>query len=547
MKIFVTSSLPYCNNICHLGTILTILSGDIYARFKRALGCDVIFLCGTDEYGSATTIKAKKENLTCRELCDKYASAQKKVYDWLNIKFDAWGCTSNPEQTKITHDIFLGLYANGFIEEQKITQLYCETCSMFLADQYVKGFCYNPICAEKSIITNGDQCDCCQHLIDVNKLIKPYCSVCSSTPVQRTSKHLFLKLADLADRVEDYIDNGIKLNQQAMSIAKTWLKSGLKSRCITRDLDWGTPIPQGIDSTLDSYSDKVFYVWFDAPFGYYSILANNRPNWLEWLQSPDLQWVSTQGKDNIPFHTIVFPASIKGSGKSYPLITSICSTNYLLYEGKKFSKSNSIGIFGNQIMDISEKIGLNEDYWRFYLTKIRPENSDSSFGFDDFVSSINADLVNNIGNFVNRCVSLTKKYCGDKTTAHADSKLVSYVEKFCCLMNEFKFKDALKLCLSLSSHGNLYLQTEKPWHLVKTDLVISQQTIGYANATCWILLNLLSPFIPGTCHKILSNIKCNLVSVYHLDQSYPIHIELTGYIVLPFKKIELAEIKSVVN
>ena len=563
MKVFITSSLPYCNNEPHMGTILTILSGDIYARFKRALGCDVIFSCGTDEYGSTTTVRAKKENLTCRELCDKYGQAQKIVYDWFNIKFDAWGHTSNPEQCKITSDIFMGLYGNGFIEEKEIIQPYCNQCSMFLADQYIKGYCYNSQCLEKSIITNGDQCDYCQLNIDVDKLIKPYCSICLSTPTTKASKHLFLKLADLTESVSDYVENKIYLNAQAMSIAKAWIKSGLKSRCITRDLSWGTAIPNECneDSILDN---KVFYVWFDAPFGYYSILANHCDNWREWLQDPDLEWTSMQGKDNIPFHTIIFPASILGSGKSYPLITKICSTNYLLYQGQKFSKSNNIGIFGNQIINMSSKLGINEDYWRFYLMKIRPENNDSSFTWDEFVTSINSDLVNNVGNFINRCISLTNKYCNNKICIVIDSELHANIATFVKLMQEFKFKSALRFCLELSSRGNLSLSTTKPWFGVKNNLPwfgvknnlsTAQENISDAMAICWILLHLIYFFIPSTIGTILSGAKCDVDFVYDYDSNLDsdlannpkINIEWINKIDLPFKKLDLTEIKSLVN
>ena len=543
MKIFVTSSLPYCNHYPHLGNVCSsTLSGDVYARFKRGQGHEVIYLCGTDEYGSTTTIKAKQENVSCQELCDKYHKLHKKVYDWFNINFDVWGRTSTESQTKITHEIFLELYKNGFIEGKTIVQMYCDNCKMFLADRYIKGTCYHEECLDKKSIANGDQCDFCQKMVDINKLIDPFCYVCKTRPEPRETKHLFLKLDALANEIESYLDDPKRSNfkPNVLSIAKSWLKLGLTSRCITRDLQWGTPVPKGVDDFLDQFSDKVFYVWFDAPFGYYSILAEAKADWKQWLESPDLEWVSTQAKDNIPFHTIVFPASILGSKVKYPLIQQICGTDYLLFEGKKFSKSEGIGLFGDTVINLSNELGINEDYWRFYLIKIRPESQDSSFSMQDFVQTIKTDLVNNIGNFINRCVSLSIKYTdGQSIHLYNDLDISEFVDKYNNLMDNFKFRDALKLCLELSSKGNQYIQVKQPWIVAKTDPASAAAIIGRANTICWILLNLLSPFIPGTGSKLLSSFKCNLLTFRELSTNSNIKIEINNQTyAIPFKNIE---------
>jgi methionyl-tRNA synthetase len=533
-KIFITSALPYVNASPHLGNIISsTLSGDIYARFKRSKGHEVIYLCGTDEYGSATTVKAKIEDVNCQELCDIYHLLHKQVYDWFNIQFDVWGRTTTELQTKITHEIFLQLYGNGLIEEKTITQLYCDKCQMFLPDRYVRGQCYYMECIEKNVITNGDQCDQCQKLIDVNKLINPFCYICRSLPKPKETTHLFLKLQELATNLDEYLSNYAQFKPNIMSIANSWLKNGLISRCITRDLNWGTAIPVGIDDFLDKYKNKVFYVWFDAPFGYYSILANNYPKWREWLLSPNLEWIATQGKDNVPFHTIFFPASILGSQLPYPLINKICGTEYLLYEGKKFCKGEGIGIFGTDAIEISNRLGINEDYWRFYLVKIRPETQDSSFSLEDFASTIKADLINNIGNFINRCASLSSKYCDNNTLIISDKEYEEIIVRYEKLMDDFKFRDALKLCLNLSSKGNNLITLEQPWVMAKADIDKAIQTISKANTICWILLKLLLPFIPKTVEKVMSSINCDGTT-----------FEIKNKIDLLFKKIDYDQLKN---
>nr|QZX42867.1 methionyl tRNA synthetase [Mimivirus sp.] len=544
MKYFITSALPYPNNASpHLGNLIgALLSGDVYARFKREQHHEVIYLSGTDEYGTTTMIKARQEGVTCRELCDKYFELHKKVYDWFNIQFDIFGRTSTEKQTEITHEIFTGLYHSGYIEEKNSTQMYCDTCQLYLADTYVKGTCYHDYCQGKNIITNGDQCEICQHMIEVTKLINPFCSICKTTPIIRNTQHLYLQLDKLTNQIENYLDK-TNFKSSVNSIAKAWLNTGLTSRCITRDLSWGTPIPNGIDDVIDKYSDKVFYVWFDAPIGYYSILANAKSDWREWLNS-DVNWISTQGKDNIPFHTIMFPASILGSGVKLPLINEICSTDYLLYEGEKFSKSNNCGLFGDQVMKISSELDITEDYWRFYLMKIRPETQDSSFNLKDFVTCIKSDLVNNIGNLINRYFSLVKKLDVNEFTSDIPVDIIEYITEYVDLMNNFKFREALKLCLKISDYGNKYIQTNRPWKLLSTDIKTAEHVLSIAGMICWILLSLLKPFIPKTSENILQKISTDN-DIYQLNDK--IKYTIIGNIELPFHNIEFSKIDDLIK
>lgn len=528
MKVFITSALPYVNNVPHLGNIIgSTLSGDIYARYLRTLGKEVIYLCGTDEYGSTTTIRAMQEKIGCKELCEKYNELHKEIYDWFNISFDVWGKTSTESQTEITHEIFNGLYENNYIEEKTINMMYCSTCNLFLADRYIKGICYHPECKDLNSISNGDQCDNCQRLVDVDLLIKPFCSVCKETPIKKDTKHLFLKLDLLGNKIREHLENPENnFSSQVYSIANSWLEKGLTGRCITRDLSWGTPVP------LKDFENKVFYVWFDAPIGYYSILAEKKQDWREWLHGTE--WVATQAKDNVPFHTIVFPGSILGSGINLPLPNKICCANYLMYEGQKFSKSNKIGIFGDEVIKISNELGINEDYWRFYLIKIRPENNDSSFTLSDFVQTIQSDLINNIGNFINRSFVLAKKYFAGKVSGNYSSvNLPEFMNRYNSTMEKFKFQKALKICLEISAHGNKFLQDNKPWEKKET----AEPTIFHSLLICQFLMQLLEPFIPASSQKIMSQIQ-----ISHTEEKVVINI--MGEVKPLFKKIELNDIQK---
>jgi methionyl-tRNA synthetase len=281
-NILITSALPYVNNIPHLGNIIgCCLSADIFAKYSRMKNKNVLFLCGTDEYGTTTEAKALEEGLSCEEICAKYYNEHKRVYDWFNIEFDYFGRTSTEKQTEISQTIFKQLNANGFIHEDKIDQLFCLKCSKFLADRFVEGTC--PSC--NYVDARGDQCDNCQKLINSIELKDPRCKTCSSSPIIKSTQHLFLDLPKLTPDLEKWINETVENKDNhwtntATVITKAWIKEGLKSRCITRDLKWGTQVP------LKGFESKVFYVWFDAPIGYLSIAANYTDQWQQWFKNP---------------------------------------------------------------------------------------------------------------------------------------------------------------------------------------------------------------------------------------------------------------------
>ncbi|KAK3556861.1 hypothetical protein QTP70_022365 [Hemibagrus guttatus] len=400
-NVLVTSALPYVNNVPHLGNIIgCVLSADVFSRYGRLRDWNLLYLCGTDEYGTATENKALEEGLTPRQICDKYFAVHSAIYEWFQIDFDYFGRTTTQQQTEISQDIFFRLYERGFLQEDIVEQLRCENCQRFLADRFVEGVCPNCKYPE----ARGDQCDKCGRLINAVELKDPLCKVCGQTPVIRTSKHLFLDLPKLEGDLEAWLEQTLNTGDwtaNAKQITRSWIRDGLKPRCITRDLKWGTPVP------LPEYSEKVFYVWFDAPIGYLSITANYTSEWEKWWKNPQqVELYNFMAKDNVPFHSVVFPCSLLGAQDNYTLVNHLIATEYLNYEDTKFSKSRGVGVFG----DMAKDTGIPSDVWRFYLTYVRPEGQDSSFSWADLALKNNSELLNNLGNFINRAGMFVSKF-----------------------------------------------------------------------------------------------------------------------------------------
>jgi methionyl-tRNA synthetase len=554
-KTLITSALPYVNNVPHLGNIIgCVLSADVYARYMREIvGHDnVLYICGTDEYGTTTEVKAQQEGLSCKEICDKYYKLHKQIYEWFNISTDVFGRTTTDTQTEMAQEIFLKLYDDGLLEEKTVQQYYCNTCDKFIADRYIKGFCYHEQCKGKHIITKGDQCDNCGKLIDVIDLDDPFCITCKNEPILKHTDHLFLKLQEFEKELEEYFLDGDKciLSNNALAITKAFIKSGLKSRPITRDLKWGTPIPTNRPG-LKKYEGKVMYVWFDAPIGYLSILKHNVDDWEKWLINSN--WVQFMAKDNVPFHTVIFPSTLMGFNKNntkkLPLVTNLSATEYLNYEGSKFSKSENKGIFGDDVMALSEKLGITSDYWRYYLIKIRPESDDSSFNMEDFVTQTKADLVKNFGNFVNRCICLAKKYFESDITFNINNfnddnrNITIIILEYSKLMECIKLKDGMSKGFRMSEYGNQFLQKHKPWDIYKkykktgdkSLLEKIEDIIGFGLYIAHTSCNMLNPIIPEATSDILNYI--------NYDDDYTFSLS-TSKFKLPFKPLELDDIKT---
>lgn len=504
-NVLVTSALPYVNNFPHLGNLIgAVLSADVYARFLRQRRVNVLFVCGTDEYGTATETKAQKEGLTPREICDRYHALHAEVYDWFDIAFDEFGRTSTPNQTRIVQEIFWDVHSAGYVAEDTISQLYCETnCHRFLADRYVNGTC--PNCGFEG--ARGDQCDNCGRMLNTTELLRPKCATCGNTPVTKSTKHLFLDLPKIQDKLGSWVETASERGDwstNSRTLTNTWLRDGLRQRCITRDLTWGVPVP------LEGYKDKVFYVWFDAPIGYVSISAgygdrHGDPDlWRKWWNPTDeydVDLVQFMGKDNTPFHTIVFPSALLATGKPWTMLHHISTTDYLNYEEGKFSKSNNVGVFGNDAKDT----GIPPEVWRYYLLVNRPEASDASFMWTDLATKNNDELLKNLGNFINRTVSFLYKsfdgavqdfFEGDEEDTEFINRINAELVEYVALMEKVSLKAGLKKAMAISSIGNLYLQTKKPWDLLKKGSLPAAGSVLTLSANLVVLVcTLLEPFL----------------------------------------------------
>ncbi|XP_045625113.2 methionine--tRNA ligase, cytoplasmic [Procambarus clarkii] len=505
-NILITSALPYVNNVPHLGNIIgCVLSADCFARFCRLRGDNVLYICGTDEYGTATENKAIAEGLTPQQICDKYHVIHADVYKWFNISFDYFGRTTTEQQTKIAQDIFTKLDNNGKIFKESVEQLYCKKCERFLADRFVEGICPHPGCGYED--ARGDQCDGCGKLINAMELVKPRCKLCSSLPEVKSSNHLFLDLPSIEPDLSSWLATTSKQwTNNAKVICDSWIRDGLKTRCITRDLKWGTPVPK------DGFRDKVFYVWFDAPIGYLSITACYTDQWEKWWKNPShVQYYEFMAKDNVPFHGVVFPSTQLGSGDNWTIVNNLIATEYLNYEDGKFSKSRGVGVFGDQVMDT----GIPSDVWRFYLLYLRPEVHDTAFSWVDLQTKNNSELLNNLGNFVHRSLSFVFKFFGSAIPAakptEPDFRVMVAVNQelqlYATALGNNRQRDGLRHILSITRIGNQYIQEHEPYKLIKPDRSAEDRERGAtvtaiaANIVALVSV-ILSPYMPNTAEHI---------------------------------------------
>ncbi|KAK1261084.1 putative methionine--tRNA ligase [Acorus gramineus] len=501
-----------------------VLSADVFSRYCRLRGYNSIYVCGTDEYGTATETKATEENCTPREICDKYHAIHKEVYEWFDIGFDHFGRTSSPQQTEVCQAIFQKLMENNWLSENTMQQLYCDTCKRFLADRLVEGVCPTQGCNYES--ARGDQCEKCGKLLNPTELRDPRCKVCQNTPRIRDTDHLFLELPLLRGKLEEYINEmsvAGSWSQNAIQTTNAWLKEGLRPRCITRDLKWGVPVPH------EKYKDKVFYVWFDAPIGYISITSCYTSEWEKWWKDPqNVELYQFMGKDNVPFHTVMFPSTLLGTNENWTLMKTISVTEYLNYETGKFSKSKGVGVFGNDAKDT----GIPSEVWRFYLLMNRPEVSDTLFTWADLQSKL-TELSNNLGNFILRVLSYIAKPPGSgygsiiPDAPNAESHLLTktlaekvskHVDQYLEAMEKVKLKQGLKIAMSLSSEGNLYLQESEFWDLYKKDRASCSIVMKTAAGLVYLLAALLEPFMPSLSVEVLKQLNVPpemQLSLYH--------------------------------
>lgn len=522
-KIFVTSALPFCNNPPHLGNLIgSTLSADVMVRYLKKKGHDVMFVCGSDDYGTTTEVKALKEKITCEEVCDKYRPTHEDVYKWFNIDFSVFGKTSTETHTILTQEIFNLLNQKNLLTEKTSEQYYCETCDRFVCDRFIHGVCYLDKCGG---LVKGDECDKCCKMIDIDKIQKKWCSVCNQPPVKRETTHLYFELEPYKQQLIDYFlqeetktstdsilpnyDKRVKyLSQPGKRLTKEWLNKDLLDRCVTRDLRWGAPLP-----TFDNFPNlngKVSWPWFDAPIGYISILAHANPDtWREWM-SPDVDWYQFMAKDNVPFHTVVFPATLIGSEFQdlYCGVTHLSATEYLLFDNKKFSKSDGVGIFGDQVIKISQQFEIDEDYWRYYLIKIRPENADSTFDFKGFCDVIKGELAQKIGNLLNRLLFMTKTYYGcdenNNTILSYDfsnfaekmNKLKEIVRDYQLSFDNFHYHEIIILINKIAELGNEWINEHEVYNICKDGNKAMEHFLGNAVFIMWLFAELAEPIMP---------------------------------------------------
>lgn len=512
-KILITSALPYVNGVPHLGHLVgCLLPSDVYARYMRMMGHEVLYVCGTDEHGTPSEVGAAKEGMDVADYCLKYHNRHKEAYDAFNLSFDYFGRTSSEQNREITYHIFEQLDKNGLIEEESIKQIFSIDDNRFLPDRYVTGTC--PHCGYDK--ARGDQCENCTKVLDPTELINPRSTISGSTNLEvRETKHLFLNLPKLEKQLAEWVKSKEPFwPDVAYSIAQKWLKEGLRPRCITRDLKWGFPVPK------KGFEDKVFYVWFDAPIGYLGITkqwADEKPgerNWKDWwLNAKDVYYVQFMGKDNVPFHSISFPATLLGTGENWTKVDYLKGMSYLTFEGGKFSKSEQRGVFAEDAVK-----EFPADYWRYWLISNAPEASDSSFTFDLFAGVVNKDLNGVLGNFVSRVMKMTASKIGAEVPAggemtEVEEKLIADLQEkadnYCKYMEGLEFKKAMNELRAIWVDGNNYISVTEPWTVIKTDPARAAAILRVCLNLIRIYALLSAPVMPETSAKILAKFGLN--------------------------------------
>ncbi|WP_432157184.1 methionine--tRNA ligase [Streptomyces sp. bgisy153] len=504
----ITSALPYINGIKHLGNMVgSMLPADVYARYLRQRGHDVLYICATDEHGTPAELAAKERGLPVDEFCAQAHDAQKAVYDGFALAFDYFGRSSSAQNVEITQHFARKLHENGFIEERAIRQVYSPADGRFLPDRYVEGTC--PHCGYDK--ARGDQCENCTRVLDPTDLIDPRSAISGSTDLEvRETKHLFLLQSKLENEVREWVArHDDDWPQLASSIAHKWLTEGLHDRAITRDLDWGVPVPADTWPELAA-EGKVFYVWFDAPIEYIGATKEwadaTGGDWRSWWYGPDgaddVRYTEFMAKDNVPFHTVMFPATELGVREPWKMVDYVKAFNWLTYYGGKFSTSQKRGVFTDQALDI-----LPADYWRYFLIANAPESDDASFTWEHFTATVNKDLADTLGNFVNRVLSFSRKRFGDDVPAggepgEAETRLGEEIARLLTEyeqhMESLQFRKAAAALRALWSAGNSYLEEKAPWLQIKTDKDAAALTLRTAMNLIHLYAVVSEPFIPAS-------------------------------------------------
>ncbi|MDP4184365.1 MAG: methionine--tRNA ligase [Bacteroidota bacterium] len=544
-RTLITTALPYANGPVHIGHLAGVyVPADIYVRYLRLKGEEVIMIGGSDEHGVPITLKAKKEGITPQDVVDKYHNIIKDSFAKFGISFDIYSRTTSETHSKTASEFFTKLYEQGEFIEKVSEQYYDEECNQFLADRYIVGTC--PYCHKDGAY--GDQCESCGTSLNATDLINPHSMISGNVPVLKETKHWFLPLDKYEPWLKEWILEGHKeWKANVYGQCKSWLDSGLFPRAVTRDLDWGVPVP------VEGADGKVLYVWFDAPIGYISATKDLTPEWEKYWKDPESRILHFIGKDNIVFHCIIFPSMLKAEG-SYMLPENVPANEFLNLEGDKISTSRNWAVWLHEYL---EDFPGKEDVLKYVLTANAPETKDNDFTWKDFQARNNNELVAILGNFVNRALVLTNKYFDGKVpaagelkendlkTLEAISSLKADIEKS---LDSFRFREALKIAMDVARLGNKYLTDEEPWKVIKTD---EERVKTILNVCLQITANLtvvFDPFLPFSMKKLRT-----FIGLEHLnwaDLGRTDLLEAGHPITTPellFEKIEDSVIEAQVN
>jgi methionyl-tRNA synthetase len=503
----ITSALPYINGVKHLGNLVgSMLPADVYARYLRLAGHEVLYICATDEHGTPAELAALEAGLEVAEYCRRQHELQAEVYRRFDLSFDYFGRSSSPQNHELTRHFAGRLTKQGFIEERDVKQVYSVADQRFLPDRYIVGTC--PYCGYTA--ARGDQCENCTRLLDPTDLIQPRSAVSGSTELEvRQSRHLYLLQSKLAGELRAWIDSKRDWPVLVTSIARKWLDEGLGDRGITRDLQWGVPVDR------PGFEDKVYYVWFDAPIEYIGATkewADADPehrDWRSWwYEADDVRYTQFMAKDNIPFHTISFPSTILGSREPWKLVDYVKGFNWLNYYGGKFSTSRGVGVFMTDALEL-----LPPDYWRWYLIANAPESDDVSFTWELFAATVNKDLADTLGNFVNRTLTFTARRFGEQVPAGGTpgslerdlaTDLAAAVGSYAEHLERMEFRKAAQRLREVWALGNSYLERASPWTAIREDPQQAACTLRTAINLIRVFAVVSAPIVPATSGRLLA-------------------------------------------
>lgn len=501
-KVLVTCAWPYVNYMPHLGTLVQVLSADVVARYYRLKDEDVVMVSGSDEHGTPIEVEAVRLGISPKQLTDKIHAKVVELFKKWGFSFDNYTRTENPIHKEFVQAYQMKIYNNGYIFTKETEMLYCEKCSRFLPDRFVEGKC--PYCGYET--ARGDQCDACGRLLEPTFLIEPYCTICKSKPIIKKTKQWYFDLPKFSEKLNDYINNNKELPTNARNFSLNLIKEGLKPRAMTRDVNWGIPAP------FPGAEGKTFYVWFENVLGYISATVEYFRNrgepekWKEYWFNKEAKTLYFVGKDNIPFHVIIFPALLLASGEDYNLPWNVPATEFLQIKGRPFSKSRRIGISIDEALQL-----FPPDYWRYFIMATRPETKDLNFSWELFIEKINSDLNDTFGNFIHRTLAfMNAQFNGEVPQPEAldeDDKQIletlgEKVETVAKEIEDCGLQSAANTMISISRMGNQYLNEKEPWNLIKKDREKAASIIYVAAQIVKALAIVSAPFIPFAAEEL---------------------------------------------